>query len=221
MAWALTVAADALWFGLRSVEVPAAMIGYATVALLAALVTTAIVGWRSTRAPINEQLRDVPPAPARRGFGVLEVVFGTAAAVGLGLALTSTSAGGLTLLTPMLLAAFGRAGARPARGRGREPGGPRGLAAPATGRGPGRPNVARRRGYRLAITVLAVAVGLIVLAGQQGQVAAQNRAARALAENGAAVVLTSTPRMSPRCWPGCGPVIRRAATPPPSSSRRR
>ena len=162
-------------------------------ALVAALATTVVIGWRVTRQPVNDQLRELPPRGRGIGLVVVDVAVATAAAAGLLLLVTGTTAGGLTLLTPLLLAALaglllgrsavgvGRAVAVWAWRRGRVA---LGLAAAS---------VARRRGYRLATAALTICAALVVFAGQQDAVARQNREARALAENGAAVVLDVTP----------------------------
>ena len=163
----------------------------AAAAGVVAVATIVVVAWRTSRLPISELLRDVPPMRSERGVGALEAAVATMSAAGLYLVLSGNngSGNGISLLMPMVLAglaglllgrllilAAGPVTRRAWRHRRQV------LALAAA-------SVGRRRGYRLAATVLCISAALTVFAGQQGSIAAANRNARAAAETGAAVVL--------------------------------
>jgi putative ABC transport system permease protein len=163
------------------------------VALGAGLVTTSvavIIGRRVVDQPISDLLRDVPSYRKRALVGAVEAAVGTTAAAGLYLSLAGDHSSGPSAFTPALLGALtglvvGQVAVRL--------GGAVGQRAFWAGRfwvALAVLTLARRPGYRLTITVLCVAAALVVFAGQQWSVGAANRQQRALAENGATVVLT-------------------------------
>jgi putative ABC transport system permease protein len=160
---------------------------------LAALIAAA-VALRTARAPITELLRDVAPPRRLRGLGVAEAAIGAAAVAGLVAILGGSRHNALATVSPTLLAVLagliaGRIAVTVASTVGRRAFWRHRLV-PATA----ALTIARRSGHRLAITALCVASALVVFAGQQWSVAAANRNQRALAENGAPVVLAvSTP----------------------------
>lgn len=191
LGWAVTDAAARWWL------VPGAAPEWRwpvlAAALGAGLVTTSVavlIGRRAAEQPISDLLRDVPIYRKRSLVGALEAAVGTAAAAGLYLSLAGDHSSGPSAFTPALLGVLtGLVIGQVAVGLGRTVG-PRVFWAGRFSAALAALTFARRPGYRLAITVLCVAAALVVFAGQQWSVGAANRQQRALAENGAAVVLT-------------------------------
>jgi len=162
----------------------------AGLAVAVAELTLAVVLTRRTAAqPIGQLLRSVAPRTAGRGVGAAELALAVAAMAGLAVALTGDHDSALALVTPSLLAILtglllgrlalwaSRLAGHRALWRGRLVFAVAGLQA------------ARRPGFRRVLTLVCVAVALLVSSVDQWQVAAANRAARAGAEVGAAVVL--------------------------------
>ena len=174
LALGLTALAGRWWLGAgATAELLLSVVLAAVAAGIVALATTAVIGWRTSRRPISELLREVPATAPVVGVGALEAGVATLAAAGLYLAFSGNSgtSNGISLLTPMLMAALaglvvGRlvvAFARTASGwawRRRRL--VLALAAASLG---------RRTGYRLAASVLCISAALVVFAGQQGSVA--------------------------------------------------
>lgn len=196
-AYGLTALACRIWLGHGIAPQITAVTLLGVVAALVVLgLVAAGVGLRTSRQPVADLLREVPPARAARGLGILEAVVFVAALAGLVTTLRGGGTSPLSTLTPTFLAVLaglvlgralavgGRAVGRTALRRARLV-----TALAAT-------SLARRTGGRLTATVLCVATALVVFAGQQWSVAQTNREQRAAATNGAAVALdVQTPSM--------------------------
>ncbi|HEV2887732.1 MAG TPA: FtsX-like permease family protein, partial [Jatrophihabitans sp.] len=153
------------------------------------LALAVLLARRAAAQPIGQLLRTVAPGTAGRGVGMAEIALAVAAVAGVTVALTGDRDSALSQVTPSLIAiltglllgrlalwAARRAGNR-ALWRGRLVLAVAGLQA------------ARRPGFRRVLILVCVAVALLVSSVDQWQVSAVNRAARAGAEVGAAVVL--------------------------------
>lgn len=156
---------------------------------LVELALAALLARRAAAQPIGQLLRAVTPATARRGVGVVEVALAVAAVAGVTVALTGERSSALALVTPSLIAILtglllGRLALAAARRAGNRALWQGRLAVAVAGL-----QAARRPGFRRVLTLVCVAVALLVSSADQWQVSAANRAARAGAEVGAAVVL--------------------------------
>jgi putative ABC transport system permease protein len=156
---------------------------------LVELALAAVLTRRAAAQPIGQLLRAVAAGATRQGVGVAEIALAVAAAAGVTVALTGDRNSAVSLLAPSLMAVLagltvGRLALWAARLAGHRAlwQGRLSLAVAAL-------QAARRPAFRRVLTLVCVAVALLVSTVDQWQVSAANRAARAGAEVGAAVVL--------------------------------
>jgi len=163
------------------------LLAAAAVALVE-LALAALLARRAAAQPIGQLLRTVAPI-TRRGVGVVEVGLAVAALAGITVALTGERTSALALVTPSLIAILAglllsRLALSAARRAGHHALWQGRLTLAVAGL-----QAARRPGFRRVLILVCVAVALLVSSVDQWQVSAANRAARAGAEVGAAVVL--------------------------------
>ncbi len=168
---------------------PVLLAGLAVAVVEVAL--AALLARRTAGQPIGQLLRTVGPRTGRAA-GTAEIALAVAAVAGVAVALTGDRTSAPALLTPGLIAVLtglllSRLALRLARWAGHRMLWRGRLATALTGL-----QAARRPGFRRVLTLVCVAVALLVSSVDQWQVAAANRAARAEAETGAAVVLDVT-----------------------------
>jgi putative ABC transport system permease protein len=156
---------------------------------LVELALAAVLARRAASQPIGQLLRTAAPATTRRGIGAAEAALAVAAVAGVTVVLTGERTSTLALVTPSLIAilaglVLGRLALVAARSAGHRALWQGRLAVAVAGL-----QAARRPGFRRVLTLVCIAVALLVSSVDQWQVAVANRAARAGAEIGSAVVL--------------------------------